>query len=190
MKENERERVAAFVQVAMRERYGSEAYALPEVVLTAWRGDEGDEGDELLGVMAPSFSHGAPFHLEETYAIQYRTFPAPFDRSTIVELGRFVAKVPSLAEALLYATIQYALRQGCVWGIGEVKPPMARRYTRMGIAVIPFAGESILANIPAGALPYYCSPPPRLAAIVLRDAAAALEEKVASLVAAGEIVFQ
>ena len=173
MEERERDRVAAFVQRTMHKRYGSDAYALPELVFTAWR------GEELLGAMALSTSNGEPFHLEQTYALDYRTFPAVFERAKIVQLGRWVAKVPNVAEALFYNAVVHALKKGYEWGIGEVKPQVARRFARMGIRVIVLSGEPILESIPPGALPYYLIPPPPVpAAIVLADVCAALRKKV------------
>ena len=168
--------VAAFVQRTMHERYGSDAYALPELVFTAWR------GNELLGAMALSTSDGEPFHLEQTYAIDYGTFPTVFERTKIVELGRWAAKVPNIAETLFYNAIVYALKCGYEWGIGEVKPQVARRFARMGIQIIVLSGKPVLKNIPVGALPYYLVPPPPVpVAIALADACAVLRKKVGIL---------
>lgn len=176
MEESERDSISSFVQRAMHERYGSDAYALPEFVFTAW------QSDELLGVMAFSTSHGEPFHLERTYALDYDTFPTVFERNKIVQLGRWVAKIPNVAELLLYNAVAYALNEGYEWGIGEVKPPVVRRYARLGVRVIPLKGEPILEDIPAGALPYYLMPPrPVPAAIALADACEALRKKVETM---------
>lgn len=173
MEESERDLVSLFVQRTMYERYGSDAYALPEFVFTAW------QDGELMGVMAFSTSHGEPFHLEHTYALDYDTFPGVFERTKIVQLGRWVAKVPNIAEQLLYGAITNALNRGYEWGIGEVKPQVARRYARLGVKVILLKGEPILNKIPPGALPYYLVPPrPMPAAIALADACGALRKKV------------
>ena len=185
MKEHERTRVAALVQDTMHNRYGSDAYALPELVFVAE-----DDCGALTGAMGLSVSDGEPFHLEETYSFDHKIFPAVFDRTTIVELGRWVARVPGIAESLLYASILSAIKRGCAWGIGEVKPQVARRFAGFGITVIPLFGTPNLAKIPAGALPYYCSPPsPMLVAIALHDAAAVLYKKVAPFVREKRILF-
>lgn len=189
MKENERDEVGRFVDRTMRERYGSEAYALSEIVFTAWQSGE-DRRRELLGAMALAMSHGKPFHLEEIYALDYRTFPDIFERTRIVQLGRWTANVPGISGALLYAAILYARHHGRSWGIGEVKPWVARRFARMGIAVTVLSGSPTFANIPKGALPYYLKPPaPVPAAIVLAQAEAALRAKVVRLVTEGEIAL-
>lgn len=172
MKESERDMVSAFVQRAMRGRYGSDAYALPEFVFTAW------QGGEVIGVMAFSISRGEPFHLEHAYALDYATFPGVFDRTKIIQLGRWVATVPNVAEILLREAVAYALRAGYEWGIGEIKAPVARRYARLGVRIVLLRGEPDLNNIPAGVLPYYlASPQPMPAAIALADACRALDRK-------------
>ncbi len=183
MHESEQKQVGTFVQTAMRDRYGSDAYALPEVTVTAWR------EEEPVGTFGLSLSKGLPFHVEELYAIRYETFPDVFERRKIAEFGRFVAKMPELAEALLYAGIRCALQRGCAWGIGEVRVGMARRYAKIGIAITFLEGKPIFANIPPGALPYYCVPVPRVAAMELARAAAALQGKVARLVLERRIAF-
>lgn len=185
MKEDERNQVACFVAQMMRERYGSEAYMLPELVYTAWY------KDGLLGAMAVATSNGEPFHLENLYALDYRTFPDVFDRLKIVQLGRLAAKAPNISGALIYACILDALRSGHAWGIGELKPYVARRFARMGVTIHVLSGKPVLENIPADALPYYLVPPsPMPAAMSLAHAEAALRPKVASLVAAGDINLQ
>ena len=185
MKENERSVVARFICQAMRERYGSEAYALPEIVFTAWC------GGELLGAMALSMSGGEPFHLEKTYALDRDVFPGVFDRTKIAQFGRWAAKAPDVSEALVYAAVLYALHHHCVWGIGEVKPYVARRFARMGINVVALSGAPIIANIPIGAIPYYLVPPPPLpVTIVLAQAEAALRARVTPLMAEGAVVLQ
>ena len=122
MNEDERERVGVFVQNTMRKRYKCDAYELPKIVFSAWR------GGELLGAMGLSMSDGAPFSLEKSYALDYRTFPTAFERTKIVELGRWSVAVPHISEALMYAAICYALQHQREWGIGEVKPQVARRF--------------------------------------------------------------
>lgn len=141
--------------------------------------------------MALSVSRGEPFHLETIYAIDYRTFPSVFDRRKIVELGRWVAKAPGVAEGLLYAAVWWGLQHGCMWGIGEVKPGVARRFAMMGIVVHALAGSPIFENIPVGACLYYLvSPPPALKAIALRDTEAVLRRKIATLVQRGIIALE
>ncbi|MCL4529400.1 MAG: hypothetical protein M1282_08310, partial [Chloroflexi bacterium] len=103
------------------------------------------------------------------------------------ELGRFAVRVPGIAEGLLYAAILHASRYGCVWGIGEVKPAMMRRYAKMGVVVMPIEGEPIIENVPPGARPYYAPPAPQLAAIAFAHTAMALQEKVVQCVANGTI---
>ena len=173
MNEDERGRVGIFVQNIMREQYGCDAYALPRVVFSAWR------DDELVGAMGLSMSDGAPFSLEKSYALDYRTFPEVFDRTKIVELGRWSVTVPHVSEALMCVAICYALQNRREWGIGEIKPQVARRFARMGIAVTALHGEPILDAIPEGVRPYYLLPPrPSPHVIMLADARAVLCKRV------------
>ncbi len=185
MEESERSSVAIFVQRTMHERYGSDAYALPGIVFAAW-----DRGD-LVGAIGLSLSSGEAFSLEKTYALDYKTFPGVFERTKIVELGRWAVKVQDLSEALVYTAILHALGKRREWGIGEVKPQVARRFAQMGIRVTTLSGEPILRNIPAGVLPYYLlSPRPLPRAMGLTNAEQALREKIMKLITEGMITLK
>lgn len=185
MQKYERNNTTLFIQRIMHEQYHCEPHALPETVFIALR------DDELVGAMALSISEGGPLPLEETYALDYRTFPGKFSRSEVVQLGRWVATVADLSRALFYASVLHALERGRTWGVGEIKPKVARRFAQMGIHVFPMSGRPNLANIPAGVLPYYLLPPsPIPSAIILVDAERALREKVAMQIVQNHVAIQ
>ena len=154
MQEEEREEVTSLVHAIMRRQYHCDAYPLPETVLI------GRENGILVGAMAMSFPGKGRFPLEETYALDYDTFPDKFDRAVTIQLGRWVATIPGIAEPLLHAAVGRALARGCTVAIGEVKPKIARRYAMLGLKLFPLSGEILFDRIPRAVLPYYLLPPP------------------------------
>lgn len=184
MAETDRTETALFVQRVMREHYHCEAHELPLVVFVGY------VEEKLVGVMAISLSVGEPFPLEETYSLDYSTFPGIFDRTRIVQLGRWIATVPNIAEALVYAAVYHSLCNGYVWAIGEVKPKIARRYSRMGLRLFPLSGCPRFGHIHSSVLPYYILPPaPIPCALSLQEAEQRLRVKVAPYITRNEIVM-
>ncbi len=184
MNEYERNEVALFVRQVMRIQYHCDPHELPEIMFVGWR-----EG-KFVGAMALSLSAGEPLPLEETYALDYGSFPGVFNRARIAQLGRWVATVSDLSEALVYAAIQYAIHKNREWGIGEIKPQVARRFSRMGIRIFRLSGGPLLGHIPESVRPYYLLPPvPIPAAIALLPAERVLRERMEALIAQGKIRF-
>jgi hypothetical protein len=185
MQEHEAPMVADLIQNAMRKAYHCDAYALPKLVFICVR------SGELVGAIGLSLSSGEPFPVETIYQLDYGSFPDVFDRKCIVQLGRWVTNVPDLSEVLIYGAVSYALRHGCRWGIGETKPKVARRFLQMRIRLFPFFGAPMPSRVSVGIRPYYLLPPmPSVWAISLFEAESALREKVACLVARGDVVIQ
>jgi hypothetical protein len=173
MREDERNIVSCFVQRIMRKQYHCDPHPLPAAVFVGFR------GDALVGAMALSLSDGEPFPLEEIYALDCGAFPKGFERTKTVELGRWVAAIPNLSEVLVYATITYALLKGCEWGIGEVKPKVVRRFSRMGLRIVQLSEAPVPELVPAAVRPYYLlPPPPLLCALFLPEAALVLQTKI------------
>lgn len=184
MNEYERNKVALFVQQAMHIQYRCDPHELPELVFVGWR------DGELVGAMALSLSAGEPLPLEETYTLDYGSFPGVFDRAKVAQLGRWVTTVPELSEALVYTAIQYAICKGREWGIGEIKPQVARRFSRMGIRIFRLSGRPVLERIPKSVRPYYLLPPaPIPAAIALLSAERVLRGRTETLIAQGKVRF-
>jgi hypothetical protein len=174
-----------FVRQAMRLSYHCEPYALPEVVFVAV------QHGNLVGCMAVSLSDdGRPFPMEDVYLLQEYSFPTLFDRSKIVQLGRWVAAVPSVSHLLLWACVRYAIEQGCMWGIGEVKPKVIRRFHQMGIRVVRLSCTPMLEKVAPDVLPYYLLPPPPVpCAFFLRDVMGVLREGVAQRIEEKKVVI-
>jgi hypothetical protein len=176
MREDERDCIALFVNQIMQSQYHCNAHALPEVVFLALR------SREPVGAIALSLGVDGTLPIEEIYVLDYRTFPQIYERAKVVQLGRWIATMPNISEALFCVAVRYAMGRGCRWGIGEMKPKVVRRFRRMGMKVIPLSGEPNIKNIPPDVLPYYLLPPaPAAYLIILREAERALAKRVASL---------
>lgn len=173
MREDERVQVSLFIRNIMRTHYHCDPHSLPQSVFIALN------GDELVGTMALIMSEGEPFPLESIYKLDYRTFPESFDRTRVVQFGRWIATQPKISELVAYAAMRYALSEGKRWGIGEVKPKIARRYAQIGLDIIPLGGIPHIENVPEEVRAYYFEPPqPMPCALSLFAAVARLREKV------------
>ncbi|HEX4104225.1 MAG TPA: hypothetical protein VHZ04_01975 [Candidatus Paceibacterota bacterium] len=174
MEPGQKERVIRFINQAMREEYHCDAHVLPEVVFVACQQIRTGE-DELVGVIGLSLGKNGSLPLERFYEAD-QAFSAPvgsrgpsgaavstreiFSRRTeAAQFGRWVAEVPRAAEMLVHAAAGYARENGCMWGIGEAKPAVARHFALMGIKVVRIPGRIVFRNIPPNVLPYYTTPP-------------------------------
>ncbi len=183
MYDGEREEVTRFVNRTMQQQYHCGAHVLLKEVFVATR------NNILVGAMALSVDEPI-FSLEKIYTLDRTTFPEKFERTKAAQLGRWAAVTPLVAQPLLYAAVYHAMRFSCLWGIGEVKPPVIRRFSQMGIRVIRLGATLCLDEIPPSVLPYYLLPPPPVpCAIFLRDAEAALREKITRSITQNELTI-
>src|SRR6185437_13339578 len=145
MEAQESSAVRCFINNAMRIQYGCDAHPLPEIIFAAW--------DDAMpqGTIGLSLAHDRMFPLEQCYVLDKESAAARMvlaDRAQVVQFGRWVAPNSRLAKMLLGRAVRYAVERGCVWGIGEAKPAVVRRFAQLGIKTILLPGQVNFAGIP------------------------------------------
>lgn len=186
-KDSEREEAIAFMNAIASERYRCAPPPPPEIIFVAKR------DDEIVGVMALEFGdEQGVFPLEKIYKFDYRVTPWPFVRNEVAQFGRWMAKVRGISIALMYAATLYAIHQGKVYGLTEVKPYILKHTREIGIELREIPGATLVpGNIPESGKPYYLAPPPpKLYMVNLRQKEQALRDETIKAVREGRIILE
>lgn len=147
---------------------------------------------KIIGTMSLDFSqNNNPFPLENHFDFDTNKTPFPFKRKKIAQYGRWFSITPNVSSSLFYLTTDCAIKKNKIWGLGEMKKPIAERVMKFGVNLFPIDIELIFENIPKEEKQYYLTlPSPNLYMGDLKQIRQALWKIIEPLIQSGEIILQ
>ena len=149
-------------------------------------------GVDIVGTMGTDFcNEKEKLRLEKIYQFDHHLTPFPVIRDQIAEYGRWVATVPDISKALLYAAIIHARSKRKIYGWCEHTDDVHRVATRFGIKFHNVPGaQLVLENVEKkNRIFYTTSAPLKFYMVLLLQAQEALKPKMQHLIKKGELVL-
>jgi hypothetical protein len=127
LSDSDRSEAIHFIETQMRKAYNCDPPETNGVICVARYNNDIVGSIALYGV-----ENGAQFPLETYYNFSLNKCPFPFERSNLVQVGRWIAIQPHVSRLLLLASFQMAFDMGKRYALIEAKPYSVKRLLELG----------------------------------------------------------
>jgi hypothetical protein len=144
-----RDSAVAFIAEEYAREFGTRPQNAPDHLFVATC------GDEIVGTLGLNMSYSSLPRLARVYRFDWDKAPYPVELGKIVEMGRWIAKRPGVADALLCAGVALAFAYGKSVGWCEQGTTLNRVCRAKGLALARVDAELDLAQIDPSDMSFY-----------------------------------